>query len=211
MYAATLLVWTSVRGLALIWAARYISIALAIISMGCMIVKERRPRPFSPAVVAEDWDVAAIQAGGCGSWYGLGVTIRRGNEKLSLSYSKYSSRHMPQMISMASRHSSRLFSRSTPNAVCSMGVDRPVPHWTRPLDSTSTVATFSATRAGWMKPKGVRVTPNPIPICSVRWESAPSTTSDEGQCDRPSRKWCSTTQQVLNPSVSARVIWSMAS
>ena len=100
---------------------------------------------------------------------------------------------------------------STPNAVCSMGVDRPVPHWTRPLDNTSTVATFSATRAGWMKPKGVRVTPKPMPICSVRWESAPSTTSDDGQWERPSRKWCSTTQQVLKPIWSARVIWSMAS
>ena len=83
--------------------------------------------------MAELWEVAAIQHGGWGSWYGFGVTMRFGNEKVSLSYSKYSSRHMPQMISMASRHSSRLFSRSTWNAVCSIGVDRPVPHSTRPL------------------------------------------------------------------------------
>ena len=53
-----------------------------------------------------------------------------------------------------------------------------MPHWTRPLERTSTVATFSATRAGWMKPKGVRVTPKPMPICSVRWDRAPSTTSE---------------------------------
>ena len=118
---------------------------------------------------------------------------------------------MPQMISMASRHSSRLFSRSTWNAVCSMGVERPVPHSTRPLDSTSTVATFSATRAGWVKPNGVSVTPKPILICSVRWDRAPRTTSEDGQWLRPSRKWCSTSQTVLKPRVSAKETCSMAS
>jgi hypothetical protein len=95
---------------------------------------------------------------------------------------------MPQTISIASFQWSRLFSRSTPKAVCSIGVERPVPHSTRPPESTSTVATFSATRAGWMKPNGSRVTPKPSRMFSVACDSAPSTTSLEGECERPSLK-----------------------
>jgi len=115
------------------------------------------------------------------------------------------------MISRASCHCSRLFSRSTPNAICSIGVERPVPHSTRPPDRMSTVATFSATRAGWMKLNGSSVTPKPRRICSVTWLSAPRTTSLDGECERPSRKWCSTDHTVLNPIWSARRICSKAS
>src|SRR5439155_15908037 len=67
--------------------------------------------------------------------------------------SAYSSPHMCTTDLMASSAAARLVSRSTPNAVCSMGVERPVPHSTRPLDRTSTVATFSATRIGGVKPR----------------------------------------------------------
>ena len=76
----------------------------------------------------------------------------------------------------------------TPNAVCSIGVDRPVPHSTLPLLKMSTVATFSATRAGWMKPKGMSVTPKPILICWVDSASPPRMASEHGEADRPSRK-----------------------
>ena len=132
-----------------------------------MIENDSRPRPFLPATSAEPLEVAAIQHGGCGSCHGFGVTIRRGNEKRSDSYSKYSSRHMPQTIWMASAQSSRDLSRSTWNAVCSIGVERPVPHWTRPCESRSTAATFSAIRCGGVNANGVSVTPNPSPIRSV--------------------------------------------
>ena len=137
--------------------------------------------------------------------------MRRGKWNVGLSHSKYSSRHMPVMIWMASSHSRRLCSRSTWNAVCSMGVDRPVPHSTRPSDRTSAVATFSATRAGWVNPYGSSVTPKPRRMFSVAWVSAPITTSGAGQCDRPSRKWCSTNQAVLKPTWSARRICSSIS
>ena len=42
-----------------------------------------------------------------------------------------------------------------------MGVDRPVPHSTRPPERTSAVATFSATWTGWQNWWGMRTTPNP--------------------------------------------------
>lgn len=145
-------------------AARYAATCRAIASSGCMIEQESRPRPAAPATSAEPGDVAAIQAGGCGSCTGLGVTIRRGKRNRSEAYSTYSSRHIPVTIPIASRQSSRDRSRSTPKAVCSMGVERPVPHSTRPPDSTSTVAAFSAMRCGGVKPKGVRVTPKPSRI-----------------------------------------------
>ena len=53
---------------------------------------------------------------------------------------------MPQTIRIASSQSLRESCRSTPKAVCSMGVERPVPHSTRPFERMSTVATFSAMR-----------------------------------------------------------------
>jgi hypothetical protein len=136
---------------------------------------------------------------------------RRGNWKVGLSHSKYSSRHIVQMISMASAHSARLASRSTWNAVCSIGVDRPVPHSTRPFERMSAVATFSATRAGCVNPYGSSVTPKPSRMFWVAWVSAPITTSGAGQCDRPSRKWCSTNHAMWKPTSSARRIWSSIS
>jgi hypothetical protein len=176
-----------------------------------MMEKDRRPSPFSPATAAEGPEVAAIHAGGCGSCTGFGVTMRLGNENRSDSYSKYSSRHMPTTILMASAQSERDCSRSTWNAACSIGVERPVPHSTRPLDRMSTEATFSAIRCGGVNPNGVRVTPKPNRICSVICDSAPNSVSGAGQCDLPSRKWCSTAQTVLKPRLSPSLICSIAS
>ena len=59
--------------------------------------------------------------------------MRLGKSRYLPWYSKYSLSHMPTTAWMASCHCSRLASRSTPNAICSIGVDRPVPHSTRPL------------------------------------------------------------------------------
>ena len=184
----------------------------AIFSTGWSRAKDRRPRPSSPALTALVSEAAACQQGGCGSWNGLGVCIRSGNTRFSLFQEKRSSSHMRTTISTASRHWARdRSSAGTPKAVCSIGVDRPVPHSTRPCERTSTVATFSATRAGWMKPKGMRVTPNPSLICSVDRARPPRMASEQGEAERPSRKWCSTTQTVLNPSLSAYWISAMAS
>jgi hypothetical protein len=118
---------------------------------------------------------------------------------------------MPTIASMPSFHCSRDSAGSTPKAICSMGVDRPVPHSTRPPERMSAVATFSATRIGGVKAWGMRVTPKPSRMFSVHWESAPITTSGAGQCDRPSRKWCSTCHVVWKPSLSASLICSSAS
>ena len=119
--------------------------------------------PISPTRAALPSLVAAIHGGGWGSWKGLGVTMRRGKSRYLPWNSKCSDSHMPTMASMASRAWSLEFSRSTWNAVCSIGVDRPVPHSTRPLDRMSAVATFSATRMGGPKPWGTSVTPKPEP------------------------------------------------
>ena len=73
-------------------------------------------------------------------------------------------------------------------AVCSIGVERPVPHSTRPSDSRSTVATFSATRAGCVKPKGVSVTPKPRRILLVSRAMAESMMSGAGQPEKVVRK-----------------------
>jgi hypothetical protein len=75
----------------------------------------------------------------------------------------------------------------------------------------SAVATFSATRIGGVNACGISVTPNPRRRFSVHWLSAPMITSGAGEWLRPSRKWCSTCQTVLNPSVSASLICSKAS
>ena len=104
-----------------------------IFSTGCTRLRWSSPRPSSPAVTALFSEAAACHTGGCGSWYGLGVWIRGGNVRFGLSQENNSSSHIPTTISMASRHWSRdRSSVGTPNAVCSMGVDRPVPHSTRP-------------------------------------------------------------------------------
>ena len=75
----------------------------------------------------------------------------------------------------------------------------------------SAVATFSATRIGGVNGCGVSVTPKPSRICSVTWDSAPISTSGAGECERPSRKWCSTCQLVWKPIRSASLICSIAS
>ena len=155
---------------------------------------------------------AASHAGGCGSWYGFGVWMRSGKCRFSLSHENRSDSHMATTISTASFHWTRDSSvGGTPKAICSIGVDRPVPHSTRPWLSTSTVATFSAMRAGWVKPNGVSVTPKPSRRFRVVSASPPSTASGVGQAERPSRKWCSTHHTVWKPSVSANWISAMAS
>jgi hypothetical protein len=54
-----------------------------------------------------------------------------------------------------------------------------------------------------VNPNGSSVTPKPSRRFSVHWVSAPITTSGAGMWERPSRKWCSTIQTVLKPTLSA--------
>ena len=62
-----------------------------------------------------------------------------------------------------------------------------------------------------MNPKGINVTPNPNLIWRVDRAKPPRMASEHGEADRPSRKWCSTTHTVLNPSWSANWICSIPS
>ena len=75
----------------------------------------------------------------------------------------------------------------------------------------STVATFSATRAGCTNPNGINTTPNPNRRFLVVSARPPRTASGVGHAERPSRKWCSTHHTVLNPNVSANWISVIAS
>ncbi len=138
-------------------------------SRGWRIENDNNPRPSCPATAALPSDVAAIQHGGCGSCTGFGVTMRRGKSRYLPWNSKYSSSHICTTARIASSHWSRLSSRGTWNAVCSIGVDRPVPHSTRPLERMSAVATFSATRIGGVNACGISVTPKPRRRFSVHW------------------------------------------
>ena len=185
---------------------------LAITSTGWNSANDRSPSPYLPALRADFSVAAASHTGGWGSWKGFGVCIRSGKVIIGLSQLNRSCSHIRTTISVASCHSWRERSSiGTPNAICSIGVERPVPHSTRPWLRMSTVATFSATRAGCWNPGGIRTTPKPSLMFSVQVARPPSTTSDEGQAERPSRKWCSTHQMVWYPNVSASFICSIPS
>ena len=53
----------------------------------------------------------------------------------------------------------------------------------------------SATRAGWLNPKGSCTIPCPMRIREVRWLAAARNTSGADECEYSSRKWCSTSQR----------------
>ncbi len=52
-------------------------------------------------------------------------------------------------------------------------------------------------------PKCMSTTPKPSRMVVVDKARPPSTASDAGHAERPSRKWCSTAHAVWNPSLSA--------
>src|ERR1700722_15137002 len=78
VYAATLLVVTSVSGVGFLAPSRYWRMCSAILVIGCMIENDNSPIPNFPATAADPSEVAAIHAGGWGTCTGLGVTMRRG-------------------------------------------------------------------------------------------------------------------------------------
>ena len=176
----------------------------AIFSTGCSSANDSRPSPSSPALTALFSVAAACQHGGCGSWNGLGVCIRSGNDEV-LALPREPSRSPTSrttisigLVPVVTRTvvGSARRRRSAPSASTARSPTRPGRG-----DSTSTVATFSATRAGWMNPNGISVTPKPSLICSVLSARPPSIASEHGDAERPSRKWCSTHPDRVEPEL----------
>ena len=76
----------------------------------------------------------------------------------------------------------------------------------------STVATFSATRAGWMKPNGMSVTPKPSRMFSVDSARPPRIASERrGRRATVAEVVLDAPTTVLKPSVSANWISAIAS
>src|SRR2546421_5802904 len=76
---------------------------------------------------------------------------------------------------------------------------RPVPNSKRPSLRWSSMATRSATRAGWLT-GGVRFQiAEPTWMRLVRAAMKGSTTSEAERCEYSSRKWCSTDHTYLKP------------
>ena len=71
----------------------------------------------------------------------------------------------------------------------------PRPSSTRPSDTKSSVAIFSATRAGWFVV--ICTMPWPRRMFLVRWLAAARKTSGAEECEYSSRKWCSTSPRVV--------------
>ena len=104
---------------------------------------------------AANWIVSrrlqATHSGGCGFWSGFGTTLRGGMLQNSLFQpANGSSTNMRAIAPIASSHISRLRVRSIRKPPSSAAEeDSPVPNSTRPSEIRSSVATRSATRAGW--------------------------------------------------------------
>src|SRR5438445_640107 len=77
-------------------------------SGGTPIVKERRPRPFRPAISWLAGLVEAIHRGGCGFWSGFGSTRRGGTRKCVPSQENTSVVHAPTITSRASSPMARV-------------------------------------------------------------------------------------------------------
>ena len=100
--------------------------------------------------MVSSWE-QATHSGGWGFCKGLGTTARLGNLKYSPSYSQPWFQNMGRTQRTASSQMSRL-SRKRKLKGCSSVTEEPSPSpiSTRPLETKSKVATFSATRAGWL-------------------------------------------------------------
>ena len=146
---------------------------------------------------------AATHTGGCGNRHGFGSTLRVGirsfgygnrNDVPSCSYSFEP--HILVNSRMTSSHTSlvtSVLSMSKP-VTSRLPAPRPVPNSKRPSLRWSSIATRSATRAGWFT-RGFRLKiPEPRWMRSVAHDRYPSTTSLAERCEYSSRKWCSLTQ-----------------
>src|SRR6478735_8822228 len=80
---------------------------------------------------------------------------------------------------------------------------RPVPNSNRPGASWSSIATFSATRAGWQIGGVMLMIPEPMWMRSVIANAYAIQASLADRCEYSSRKWCSVTHTYLKPERSA--------
>jgi hypothetical protein len=110
------------------------------------------PMPFRAASRIVSRREHATHSGGCGRCIGLGTTLRGGIRSHRPSYpANGSSTNIRVIASSDSSQCARLSSRDTPNPPSSAcELDSPVPNSTRPPLTRSSVATRSATRAGWL-------------------------------------------------------------
>ena len=156
---------------------------------GSVKLKWRKPSPRSAASKADEGWVPAIHMGGCGFCSGLGTTLRVGIFIRSLSHENSSCVHIFGIIRIASSHSSRFVSGSTPKGSISKAVaERPVPNSSRPLLTISSIAARSATRIGWLYPNGSSTTPWPIRMRDVCWLTAARKTSGADEIENSPRK-----------------------
>jgi hypothetical protein len=133
-------------------------------------LKHSTPMPMRAAFSNVPGEPAATQIGGCGSVTGLGSTCRRGSEKNFPSYPGYSSGPIIFTISgSVSSAMSRVVSiESMPKPNTSVDDEpRPTPNSKRPGASWSSIATFSATRAGWHTGGVMLMIPEPMWMRSV--------------------------------------------
>ncbi len=122
----------------------------SLASSGSTKEKVSAPIPFSAASWIVSRREQATHSGGCGFWTVLGTTLRGGIGMKRPSHpANGSSTNIRVTTSSASSHCSRLVSRSTPKPPSSAPDEvSPEPNSTRPFDTRSSIATFSATRAG---------------------------------------------------------------
>ena len=122
-------------------------------------MKHSEPMPRCAAYLMVSNCEHATHSGGCGFCSGFGTTARNGNLKNSPSYSQPWFQNIGSVQRTASSQTSRL-SRKRRLKGCSSVTDAPSPrpNSTRPSETRSSVAIFSATRAGWL-----------VVICTMPW------------------------------------------
>jgi hypothetical protein len=119
------------------------------------------PIPFCAARWMVSRRLHATQTGGCGFCTGLGTTLRGGMVTYGPAWpvNGVSVRHRSATRSPSS-HIARFSSGSTRKPPSSASdEDSPEPKSARPFDTRSSIATRSATRAGWLNGGGVCTMP----------------------------------------------------
>ena len=153
----------------------------------------------------------ACHSGGWGCWNGFGTTFRCGILNSLPSHSISSSVQAFTMNSSASSCCARVSCGLIWNPSSSVRVaDRPVPNSSRPSHRWSSVAAISAARIGWLYAMGRRRTPWPRRMFSVLAAMFANTTSGAVEMLSSGRKWCSVSQKLWYPSLSARTAASTA-
>src|SRR6185436_10848765 len=173
-------------------------------SFGDPRLKQSAPSPRRPAFSNVDGLPHATQMGGCGFDHGFGSTFRGGMVKCLPSYAYGVSFHIRRISGSASSYIDRVVSPSGMQKPLNSVVDdpRPVPNSKRPSDRWSSMATRSATRAGWFTGGVMFQIAEPTCRRFVRAAIHGSMISDAEMCEYSSKKWCSTDQTYLKAQSS---------